>query len=143
VTAVENPAADRAAAYGLEAILADGNDADEMHEVARRTVERARRGDGPSLVEAKTYRHTGHSRADPGKYRPDEEVEVWLARDPIPKLQERQLAAGVDQSVFERIESAAEELVERATEEAKAAPLPDPAILETELWADGGAAWRS
>ncbi len=143
VTAVPNPAADRAAAYGLEAILVDGNDADEMHEIARRCVDRARRGDGPSLVEAKTYRHTGHSRADPGKYRPDEEVEVWLARDPIPQLQERLLASGVAQSVFDEIERAAEELVERATEEAKAAALPDPSILETQLWADGGSAWRS
>jgi len=143
VTAVQNPAADRAAAYGLEAILADGNDADEMHEIARRCVDRARRGDGPSLVEAKTYRHTGHSRADPGKYRPDEEVEAWLARDPIPQLRDRLLAAGVEAATLDEIDRAAEALVERATEEAKAAPQPDPSILETELWADGGSAWRS
>src|SRR5207344_1156243 len=70
VTAVQNPAADRASAYRLEGIVVDGNDADEMYEIAVRCVERARAGGGPSLVEAKTYRHTGHSRADPGKYRP-------------------------------------------------------------------------
>src|ERR687891_2728931 len=69
VTAVENPAADRASAYALEPILVDGNDPDEMHAVARRTVDLARSGDGPSLVEARTYRHGGHSRADPAKYR--------------------------------------------------------------------------
>jgi pyruvate dehydrogenase E1 component alpha subunit len=142
VTAVANPAADRASAYGLEPILADGNDADEMVEVARRCVDRARSGDGPSLVEARTYRQTGHSRADPGKYRPDEEVEAWLARDPIPQLRGRLLAAGVEESALGAIDREAERRVDEATEEAKAAPLPDPASLETELWSDGGSSWR-
>jgi pyruvate dehydrogenase E1 component alpha subunit len=143
VTAVENPAADRASAYGLEAIVADGNDADAMFEIATTCVDRARGGGGPSLVEAKTYRHTGHSRADPGKYRPDEEVAAWLARDPIPALRERLLADGVEASALDEVDRAAEELVERATEAAREAPLPDPSILETELWADGGSSWRS
>jgi pyruvate dehydrogenase E1 component alpha subunit len=143
VTAVENPAADRAAAYGLEPILVDGNDADEMHETAVRCVEVARSGGGPSLVEAKTYRHTGHSRADPGKYRPDEEVEVWLGKDPIPQLRDRLLSEGVDPAEFDRIERDSQALVDRATEEARAGPPPDPATLETELWADGGSAWRT
>jgi acetoin:2,6-dichlorophenolindophenol oxidoreductase subunit alpha len=143
VTAVENPAADRAAAYGLEAILVDGNDADEMHDVAQRCVDRARRGEGPSLVEAKTYRHTGHSRADPGKYRPQEEVEEWLARDPIPRLRERLLASGVEPARLDEVDREAEELVERATAEAEGAPFPDPSSLLTEVWADGGSAWRN
>ena len=65
VTAVEHPAADRAAAYGLESILIDGNDAEEVYGTATRVIERARNGDGPSLVEALTYRHGGHSRAGP------------------------------------------------------------------------------
>jgi pyruvate dehydrogenase E1 component alpha subunit len=143
VTAVANPAADRAGAYGLEPIVVDGNDADEVREVASRCVDRARGGGGPSLVEAKTYRHTGHSRADPGKYRPDEEVAEWLARDPIPALRERLLADGAEASALDEIDRAAEGLVERATTEAREAPPPDPAILETELWADGGSAWRS
>jgi pyruvate dehydrogenase E1 component alpha subunit len=143
VTAVEHPAADRAAAYGLEPIIADGNDADEMFDVATRCVERARSGGGPSLVEAKTYRHTGHSRADPGKYRPDDEVAAWLARDPIPTLRDRLVADGVESSAVDEIDRAAQELVDRATDEAREAPVPDASILETELWADGGSAWRS
>jgi TPP-dependent pyruvate/acetoin dehydrogenase alpha subunit len=143
VTAVENPAADRASAYGLESIVADGNDADAMHEVALRAIDRARVGDGPSLIEAKTYRHTGHSRADPGKYRPDEEVAAWLARDPIPRLRERLLADGMEAAELDAIDKAAEELVDRATEEARAAPSPDATILETDVFADGGSAWRS
>src|SRR5207342_1587707 len=89
VTAVEHPAADRASAYGLESILIDGNDVDAVHEVARAAVDRARAGDGPSLIEAVTYRHGGHSRADPGKYRPDDEVAAWKARDPIPSYRSR------------------------------------------------------
>src|SRR5213082_67345 len=70
VTAVEHPAADRASAYGLPPILIDGNDADVVFEVASRTLARARSGEGPSLVEAVTYRRGGHSRADPAQYRP-------------------------------------------------------------------------
>ena len=133
VTAVEHPAADRASAYDVEAV----------HETALRLVERAREGGGPALVEAKTYRHGGHSRADPAKYRPEDEVKEWLARDPIPAYRERLLASGVDAESVDRIEREALETVDRATEEAKAGPFPDPGALETELWADGGSAWRS
>jgi TPP-dependent pyruvate/acetoin dehydrogenase alpha subunit len=143
VTAVEHPAADRAAAYGLEPILIDGNDADVVHAVAVRTVARARAGEGPSLVEAITYRHGGHSRADPGKYRPAEEVDDWLRRDPIPLYRERLLAAGADEERLRGIDRDALEAVDRATEEAREAPFPDPQTLETELWADGGSAWRN
>src|SRR6202795_3777456 len=74
VTAVEHPAADRASAYGLPPILIDGNDVDVVYATAVAAIARARAGDGPSLVEAETYRHGGHSRADPATYRPPEEV---------------------------------------------------------------------
>jgi pyruvate dehydrogenase E1 component alpha subunit len=143
VTAVEHPAADRAAAYGLEAILIDGNDADEVHATAVRTVARARSGEGPSLVEAVTYRHGGHSRADPAKYRPAEEVAEWMGRDPIPSYRERLLASGADEEALARIDRDVKDAVDRATEEAREAPFPDPQTLETELWADGGSAWRN
>jgi pyruvate dehydrogenase E1 component alpha subunit len=143
VTAVEHPAADRASAYGLEPILIDGNDPDEVHATAVRTVERARSGGGPSLVEAVTYRHGGHSRADPGKYRPDEEVAAWLSRDPIPAYRDRLVAAGVPEATLAAIEREAQQAVERATEEARAAPPPDPRTVDTQLWADGGSAWRN
>jgi TPP-dependent pyruvate/acetoin dehydrogenase alpha subunit len=144
VTAGEHPAADRASASGLEPILTDGNDPDEVHGVAVRTVERARTGEGPSLVEAVTYRHGGHSRADPAKYRPEDEVKEWLARDPIPMYRERLAAEGADEATLARIDREVEEAVDRATEEAKNGPFPDPdEILLTELWADGGSSWRS
>jgi pyruvate dehydrogenase E1 component alpha subunit len=70
-------------------------------------------------------------------------VKAWLARDPIPAYRERLLAAGVEAGTIDRVEREALELVDRATEEAKAGPFPDPGALETELWADGGSSWRS
>ena len=105
VTAVPNPAADRAPAYGLEGIMVDGNDPDAVFGVASDAIGRARRGQGPSLIEAKTYRQSGHSRADPGKYRPDDEVAAWLARDPIPTYRARLLADGVDETTLAEVDS--------------------------------------
>jgi acetoin:2,6-dichlorophenolindophenol oxidoreductase subunit alpha len=143
VTAVEHPAADRASAYGLEPILIDGNDPDQVHATAVRTVQRARAGEGPSLVEAVTYRHGGHSRADPGAYRPQEEVAQWLSRDPIPFYRDLLLASGADEETLHGIDTEVQEAVDRATEAARNASFPDPQTLETELWADGGSSWRN
>jgi pyruvate dehydrogenase E1 component alpha subunit len=75
--------ADRASSYNIPGIIVDGNDVLKVREVAKAAIQRARDGAGPSLIECKTYRHKGHSRTDPGKYRPDEEVREWLARDPL------------------------------------------------------------
>jgi pyruvate dehydrogenase E1 component alpha subunit len=143
VTAVPRPAADRASAYGLEPIVVDGNDAEAVFAVASRTIGRARAGEGPSLIEALTYRHGGHSRADPGKYRPDDEVAAWLARDPIPRFRARLLELGIAATDLDAIEAAAGTAVAAAEAEARAMPEPDPAVLETQVWADGGSAWRS
>ena len=143
VTAVPRPAADRASAYGLEPLIVDGNDVEAVYAIAMRTIERARSGDGPSLVEAVTYRHGGHSRADPGTYRPEEEVRQWLARDPIPAHRARLLESGVEASVLDQIEADAKAAVADAETTARAAPDPDPETATTQLWADGGASWRS
>jgi TPP-dependent pyruvate/acetoin dehydrogenase alpha subunit len=143
VTAVRRPAADRACAYGLEAVEVDGNDADLVYEVATAAVGRARSGEGPSLIEAVTYRHGGHSRADPGKYRPDEEVATWLAKDPIPRYRERLLAEGAEAVVLDAIDDDARAEVAKAVEEARAAPPADPAGLEREVFSDGSSRWRN
>jgi len=143
VTAVAHPAADRAASYGLESILIDGNDADVVYATAQAAFERARSGGGPSLVEAETYRHGGHSRADPGTYRPPAEVEAWLARDPVVTYRARLLAHGADEAELSRIETETRESVEAAIAEAAAMPEPAEATLMTNLWSDGGSAWRS
>jgi pyruvate dehydrogenase E1 component alpha subunit len=143
ITAVPNPAADRAAAYGLESIIVDGNDADAVHEVARRVIERARSGQGPSLVEAQTYREQGHSRADPGKYRPPAEIEAWKARDPIPMYHERLLRLGVPEGDLSAIQQDVARRVDEATEYAKGGAQPGFEHLMTDVWAGGGSAWRN
>jgi acetoin:2,6-dichlorophenolindophenol oxidoreductase subunit alpha len=143
VTAVEHPAADRAAAYGLESIIVDGNDADEVFRVASKYIARARKGGGPALIEAKTYRHSGHSRADPGKYRPEGELEKWLQRDPINLYRARLLETGIAEPTLKDMESEAMRQVDEATEIAKASPLPLLEDIEKNVWADGGAAWRN
>jgi len=95
--------ADRAAAYGMPGAIVDGQDVEAVHEVASAAVARARAGEGPTLVEAKTYRFRGHSRTDPAKYRPDGELERWRQRDPIAllggRLQELGAATAEDQQV--------------------------------------------
>ncbi len=142
ITAVPNPAADRACAYGLDQIIVDGNDADAVYLVARDVLGRARRGEGPSLVEAQTYRHGGHSRADPGKYRPPTEVEAWLNRDPIPLYHQRLLRLGVSEAELASIDREVAAAVDAATEEAKVAPPPREESLLTEVYSDGGSEWR-
>jgi acetoin:2,6-dichlorophenolindophenol oxidoreductase subunit alpha len=143
VTAVPRPAADRAAAYGLESIVVDGNDVEAVHATAMEAVERARRGEGPVLIEALTYRHGGHSRADPGKYRPADEVKAWLDKDPVATARRRLTALGVDEGVLARIDAEAKEEVARAEAAAREAPEAQVELSESHLWSDGGASWRN
>jgi len=98
---------------------------------------------GPSLVEALTYRHGGHSRADPGKYRPAAEIAAWRDHDPLTVYRDRLLRLGVGADALDGIDAQVAAEVDRATDEAKAGPLPDPRSAFTELWADGGSAWRN
>ena len=104
---------------------------------------RARRGAGPSLIEAITYRHSGHSRADPAKYRPKEEVEEWLKRDPVTLYRNRLLEGGIAEAALAKIEAEAMAKLDRATEAAKASPTPALESAMTDVWADGGNAWRN
>ena len=144
VTAVEHPAADRAAAYGLPRIIVDGNDADAVYRVAQEAYGKARAGDGPSLIECMTYRHSGHSRADPGKYRPPGELERWKSeRDPIVIYRDRMGQFGIKPDAIAAIEAEVNKLVEDATEACIAAPPPAKDILTTDVYADGGFAWRN
>jgi TPP-dependent pyruvate/acetoin dehydrogenase alpha subunit len=143
ITAVPNPAADRASAYGLESVIIDGNDPDAVFLAASRAIGRARSGGGPALIEAVTYRSGGHSRADPGKYRPQEEVDAWTGRDPIPVYHDRLLSLGARESELTTIEREVAAAVDRATEFAKAGPEPSPDALLTEVYADGGSQWRN
>jgi pyruvate dehydrogenase E1 component alpha subunit len=143
VTAVAHPAADRAGAYGLPAEIIDGNDVIKVHDTMETAVSRARAGDGPTVIEALTYRHYGHSRADPAKYRPTDEVEHWMQRDPLLVAREKLTSLGVDQGEIDAADARAAEIVKAAIQEAKDAPPPDPATALIDVWADGGAAWRN
>jgi pyruvate dehydrogenase E1 component alpha subunit len=143
VTSVEHPAASRAAAYGLEPIVVDGNDPDAVYLVARETLQKARTGHGPSLVEALTYRSGGHSRADPAKYRPASEVEAWMARDPIPMYHDRLLSLGTAEAMLSAIEREVAAAIEAATAFAKSGREPGEGTLLSEVYADGGARWRN
>ncbi|MFF8352318.1 thiamine pyrophosphate-dependent dehydrogenase E1 component subunit alpha [Streptomyces chartreusis] len=143
VTAVPRPAADRAPAYGIEGEVVDGNDVVAVQEAVARLAARARAGDGPALLEAQTYRHFGHSRADPATYRPAEEVERWLKHDPLDLARGRLVEMGVSEAVLSEADERATTVVQQAVEAAKAAPPPDSDQALTDVWADGGAAWRT
>src|SRR5580658_2373951 len=105
VTAVLDPAAGRASAYGLESIVIDGQDADVVYRTARTAYDKARAGDGPSLIECRTYRYSGHSRADPAKYRPAGELDFWRGeRDPVRIYRERLLSFGIGEAMLLEIE---------------------------------------
>lgn len=143
VTAVEHPAAGRASAYGLESNIVDGNDVEQVYLVASEALSKARRGEGPSLIEAKTYRHGGHSRADPGKYRPDDEVKAWLERDPVVTHRARLIESGVEVSELDAIEARVDAEVDAATEAAKQGDAPDVSLIGVDVWADGGSSWRN
>src|ERR1700693_1926761 len=124
VTAVEHPAADRASAYGLERIVIDGNDADVVYRTANAAYARARAGKGPSLIECMTYRHSGHSRADPAKYRPEGELEKWKERDPIKIYRARLKQFGIGDDVVAGIDAQVKRMIDAATEACKADPPP-------------------
>lgn len=143
VTSVPHPAADRAAAYGLEPIMVDGNDVEAVYRVALSALARARTGGGPSLIECKTYRHGGHSRADPAKYRPAGELEAWLLRDPVHVYRERLAQRGFTESTLIALEDGVLRRVDAATEAAKSSPAPPLARATGNVWADGTSLWRN
>ncbi|MFC8428749.1 thiamine pyrophosphate-dependent dehydrogenase E1 component subunit alpha [Streptomyces sp. NPDC057253] len=143
VTAVARPAADRAPAYGIPGEVVDGNDVVAVSEAVARLARRARAGEGPAVLEAETYRHFGHSRSDPATYRPAEEVERWLKHDPLDIARGRLVEAGVPEPTVTAADDRARTVVAQAVDAAKDAPPPDPREAFTDVWADGGAAWRT
>jgi acetoin:2,6-dichlorophenolindophenol oxidoreductase subunit alpha len=143
VTAVARPAADRASAYGLEPITVDGNDIDAVHAIATEAVSRARRGEGPCLIEALTYRHSGHSRTDPARYRPAGELEEWKERDPVRRYRERLEAAGHGGEILDAVASEVDDEVDAARDEAVAAAEPGAGDLFTDVYCKDETTWRN
>jgi acetoin:2,6-dichlorophenolindophenol oxidoreductase subunit alpha len=118
--------ADRAASYAMPSTRIDGNDVRAVHQAVSEAAARARGGEGPTLIEAMTYRHKGHSRTDPATYRPEEEVEEWLARDPIPALEKVLVDAGAPEARVGEIREAAESKVEEHLQRALEWSDPSP-----------------
>ncbi|MCK4313378.1 pyruvate dehydrogenase (acetyl-transferring) E1 component subunit alpha [Candidatus Bathyarchaeota archaeon] len=126
VMLIEN-IADRAQAYGISGVAVDGNDVLAVYEAAQKAVERARRGEGPTLIECKTYRHKGHSRIDPAKYRPKEEVEEWLRKDPIKRFREKLMQTEVlTETEIQQVEKDVLAEIDEAAKFALQSPFPDP-----------------
>ncbi len=119
--------ADRATGYGIPGVAIDGNDVMAVYEAVHEAGKRARGGHGPTLLECKTYRHKGHSRFDPAKYRPQEEVEKWIKKDPIKRFKTRLIDIGViTEKEAENIDQDVIEVVEAAAKFAIESPFPDP-----------------
>ncbi len=130
--------ADRASAYGIPGIMVDGQDTEAVYGVVKNAADRARAGDGPSLIECKTYRYRGHSRTDTAPYRKPGELDEWLQRDPILILKERMIAEGqLDEVEFAELRQAAETVVIDAVEWAKNEPFPPLEALYADVYYEG------
>jgi TPP-dependent pyruvate/acetoin dehydrogenase alpha subunit len=135
VTAVEDIAR-RAAAYDMPGEVADGMDPEAAYEAAGRAVQRARRGEGPTLLEFKTYRFRGHSRFEPAGYRSKEELEQWRKRDPIPAWRERLEGQWrVPEGELTALEREADQAMEQAVAFAESSPDPDPEAYRFYIYA--------
>jgi acetoin:2,6-dichlorophenolindophenol oxidoreductase subunit alpha len=143
VIPVALPAADRAAAYGLDRIVVDGNDVAAVRRVAGDAVGAARAGLGPSLVEAQTYRLKGHSAADGAGYRPAEEVAQWRERDPLLLARAALGAAGTPAQKLDEIDSQTRDDLADLARQVLARPVPDPAGAWADVWSDGSWQWRN
>ena len=129
---------DRAAGYGLPGVVVDGNDALAVFEATREAVRRARAGEGATLIEAKTYRLVPHSSDDNDRrYRTSEEVEQWRQRDPIDRFKSYLLAQGLlDEESDGALRARIRAEVDRAADEAEAAPAPAPETLTRHVYAE-------
>ncbi|TPP04241.1 thiamine pyrophosphate-dependent dehydrogenase E1 component subunit alpha [Rhizobium glycinendophyticum] len=136
-TAVPN-IADRAAAYGIPGVIVDGNVLSEVAEATHNAVERARSGDGPSLIECKTYRYRGHSKSDRNRYRTKDEIDDWMSnRDPIlrfeAQLREFGIAADAE---LEAIRQSVRDEIATGIEYAKTSPAPSVSELAQNVYTE-------
>ncbi len=128
--------ANRSASYCFPGIVVDGNDPIAVYEATREAVERARQGEGPTLIEAKTYRFRGHYEGDPQVYRLPGEMEEWLKRDPIPTFRERLLEKGVSEAQIKEIEGQVQRQLDEAVAFAASSPVPQVEDALAGVYAD-------
>lgn len=136
-TAVPN-IADRAAAYAMPGVIVDGNVVSDVAEAMHEATERARNGEGPTLIECKTYRYRGHSKSDRNRYRTKEEIEEWMTeRDPIEAFEAELVEFGViDESGIEDIRESVRKEIAAGIEFAKESPMPEVANLEKYVYTE-------
>jgi pyruvate dehydrogenase E1 component alpha subunit len=127
--------ADRADSYSMAGEQIDGNDIGVVRAAVEAAAARARAGEGPTLIEALTYRHKGHSRSDPATYRPAGELESWLKRDPITLLEDALEGSGVPREQLDEVREGAERAVVEALERARAWSEPDPDLRLRSVYA--------
>jgi len=130
--------AQRAGSYGMPGYIVDGQDAETVYHAVKQAAERARKGDGPTLLELKTYRFRGHSRTDTAPYRPEGELEAWMQRDPIDVLKKRMIKdKQLDETEFNELKDAMEKVVYEAVEWAKNEPFPPLEALYEDVYYEG------
>ncbi len=123
------------AAYDMPSVPVDGMQPETVHEAMAEAVERARKGDGPTLLEIRTYRYRGHSMSDPAKYRTKEEVEEYKKKDPIERVKATMIEKKyATEAWFEEIEAKIEEIVNDAVTFSEESPWPEPAALWEDIY---------
>lgn len=128
--------ADRAAAYDMPGVVVDGNDVLAVHEAVTAAVARAREGKGPSLIECKTYRWRGHFEGDACVYRTQEELQEWMAKDPLPRYAKKLIDGGIaTQAELDAIKAEVEKAIKDAIAFAEESPFPTPDDLLTDVYA--------
>jgi len=131
--------AERAAAYGMRSSIADGMNVFDVYEKASQAINVARAGEGPTLLELKTFRYSGHSRRDPNNYMSKEEKEVWKQRDPIQSCEKVLIESGVlSQEKIDAIRGTVSQKVEAAMKYAQESPFPSPEAIEEGLYVGMG-----
>jgi acetoin:2,6-dichlorophenolindophenol oxidoreductase subunit alpha len=127
---------DRAAAYGIPGVTVDGNDVEAVYDAMQKAAERARSGKGPTFLEMETYRVCGHSRSDPGHYRPEGELQYWKDRDPVVRYEEFCLAQAVfSAKEVEDLKASVEKELDDAVAFAEASPSPQPEDVLNDVYA--------
>jgi len=127
--------ADRAAAYDMPGVVVDGNDVMAVYEAASEALRRAREGEGPSLIECKTYRHKGHFEGDPCVYRNEEELQEWKAKDPLLRFEKKLSDMQVlTQEKIEEIKDSIEKDLAEAVSFAEESPFPDPSEIIEDVY---------
>ncbi|MFN8009112.1 MAG: thiamine pyrophosphate-dependent dehydrogenase E1 component subunit alpha [Terriglobia bacterium] len=128
---------ERAAAYGIPGKTIDGNDVELVYAATLEAAQRARSGQGPTLLELETYRFSGHSRSDPGNYRAKQEVEEWKRRDPIVRFETTYLASGLlNQAAIQTIRSEVDQELDQAVTYSESSPSPEPEACLTDVYVE-------